>query len=141
MVVDASNVWDHILGRITVIPFPSHPTFVPSATFRTMGRHWAMSRCTKEGTVLIARVRSGANDTGFFFGPFGVATRRTCARPCRNWLIIRDEELVRWMGLKAFGRSITNFARVATPLWPSVGVKPNTWKSWRLGVFRDSPNV
>ncbi len=27
---------------------------------------------------------------------------------------------------------------VATPLQPSVGVKPNTWKSWRLGVFRDS---
>jgi len=27
---------------------------------------------------------------------------------------------------------------VATPLWPSVGVKPNTWKSWRLRVFRDS---
>jgi len=27
---------------------------------------------------------------------------------------------------------------VATPLWTSVGVKPNTWKSWRLGVFRDS---
>ncbi len=27
---------------------------------------------------------------------------------------------------------------VATPLWPNVGVKPNTWKSWRLGVFRDS---
>jgi hypothetical protein len=25
------------------------------------------------------------------------------------------------------------FARpVATPLWPSVGVKPNTWKSWEL---------
>jgi hypothetical protein len=22
---------------------------------------------------------------------------------------------------------------VATPLWPSVGVKPNTWKSWDLG--------
>jgi hypothetical protein len=22
--------------------------------------------------------------------------------------------------------------RVATPLWPSVGVKPNTWKSWDL---------
>jgi hypothetical protein len=21
---------------------------------------------------------------------------------------------------------------VATPLWPSVGVKPNTWKSWDL---------
>jgi hypothetical protein len=27
---------------------------------------------------------------------------------------------------------------VATPLWPSVGVKPNTWKSWGLGVLRDS---
>jgi hypothetical protein len=27
---------------------------------------------------------------------------------------------------------------VATPLWPSVGVKPNTWKSWRCGVLRDS---
>jgi len=31
-----------------------------------------------------------------------------------------------------------NSKSVATPLWPSVGVKPNTWKSWRLGVFRDS---
>jgi hypothetical protein len=30
------------------------------------------------------------------------------------------------------------FDNVATPLWPSVGVKPNTWKSWRLGVLRDS---
>jgi len=28
---------------------------------------------------------------------------------------------------------------VATPLWPSVGVKPNTWKSWRFGILRDSP--
>jgi hypothetical protein len=27
---------------------------------------------------------------------------------------------------------------VATTLWPSVRVKPNTWKSWRLGVFWDS---
>jgi hypothetical protein len=27
--------------------------------------------------------------------------------------ITRDEELVRWMGLKAFGRSISNFARLA----------------------------
>ncbi len=26
---------------------------------------------------------------------------------------------------------------VATPLWPSVGVKPNTWKSWRFGALRD----
>ncbi len=27
---------------------------------------------------------------------------------------------------------------VATLLWPSVGVKPNTWKSWGFGVLRDS---
>jgi len=27
---------------------------------------------------------------------------------------------------------------VATLLWPSVGVKPNTWKSWRFGVLWDS---
>jgi hypothetical protein len=27
---------------------------------------------------------------------------------------------------------------VATPLWPSVGVKPNTWKSRGFGVLRDS---
>jgi hypothetical protein len=27
---------------------------------------------------------------------------------------------------------------VATLTWPSVGVKPNTWKSWGLGVLRDS---
>ncbi len=85
MVVDASNVWDRILGRIVVIPFPNHPTFVRSATFRTTGQRWATSHCTKEGTVWIARVRSGANDIEFLFGPFGVATRRTCARPCRNW--------------------------------------------------------
>ncbi len=27
---------------------------------------------------------------------------------------------------------------VATLAWPSVGVKPNTWKSWGLGVLGDS---
>jgi hypothetical protein len=27
---------------------------------------------------------------------------------------------------------------VATLLWPSVGVKPNTWKKWGFGVPRDS---
>jgi hypothetical protein len=31
-----------------------------------------------------------------------------------------------------------DMVRVATPLWPSVGVKPNTWKSWRFGVLQDS---
>jgi hypothetical protein len=30
--------------------------------------------------------------------------------------------------------SLTHF--VATPLWPSVGVKPNTWKSWELESSR-----
>jgi len=30
-------------------------------------------------------------------------------------------------------KSIVNYDIVATPLWPSVGVKPNTWKSWRFG--------
>jgi hypothetical protein len=27
---------------------------------------------------------------------------------------------------------------VATLLWPSVGLKPNTWKKWGFGVLRDS---
>ncbi len=27
---------------------------------------------------------------------------------------------------------------VATPPWPSVGMKPNTWESWGFGVLRDS---
>jgi hypothetical protein len=27
---------------------------------------------------------------------------------------------------------------VATLFWPSVGVKPNTWKKWGFGVLRDS---
>jgi hypothetical protein len=27
---------------------------------------------------------------------------------------------------------------VVTLTWPSVGVKPNTWKSWGFGVLRDS---
>jgi hypothetical protein len=27
---------------------------------------------------------------------------------------------------------------VATLLWPSVGVKPNTWKKWGFGVLQDS---
>jgi hypothetical protein len=54
MVINVSNVWDRILGRIALIPFPSHLTVVPSATFCTTGRCWVMSRYTKEGMVLIA---------------------------------------------------------------------------------------
>jgi hypothetical protein len=34
--------------------------------------------------------------------------------------------------------NITGTDNVATPLWPSVRVKPNTWKSWGFGVLRDS---
>ncbi len=32
--------------------------------------------------------------------------------------------------LKEFFKASTYIIDVATPLWPSVGVKPNTWKSW-----------
>jgi hypothetical protein len=74
MVIDASNVLDHILGRIAIIPFPIHLTIVPSATFCTMGKHWAMSHCMKEGMLLISWVKFEVKDTEFFFGPFGIAT-------------------------------------------------------------------
>jgi hypothetical protein len=40
--------------------------------------------------------------------------------------------------IKNFAKIATPLTNVATPLWPSVGVKPNTWKSWELGVLRDS---
>jgi hypothetical protein len=33
---------------------------------------------------------------------------------------------------------IPTWMNVATPLWPSVGVKLNTWKRWGFGVLRDS---
>jgi hypothetical protein len=84
MVTSASNVSDRIRGPIVAIPFPCRLTIVPSATFSTTGRRWAMSPCTKGGMALIARVRSEANDTGFSFGLFGVETRRTCTGPCRS---------------------------------------------------------
>jgi len=84
MVMNASNVLDHILGQISIIPFPTHLIIVPSATFCIMGRHWVMSHYMKESMVLIARVRSKVNDTKFFFGSFGVATHQTCTRPCQN---------------------------------------------------------
>ncbi len=40
--------------------------------------------------------------------------------------------------LTNYFRMTQNAGIVATPLWPSVGVKPNTWKSWGFGVLRDS---
>ncbi len=33
---------------------------------------------------------------------------------------------------------VTTWLYVATLTWPSVGVKPNTWKSWGFGVLWDS---
>jgi hypothetical protein len=84
MVIDASNVSDHILGQIIVIPFPNYLTIVPSATFCTMNKRWAMSLCMKESTMSIARVKFRVNGIRFFFGPFGIATHQTCTRPCPN---------------------------------------------------------
>jgi hypothetical protein len=68
MVINVSNVLDSILGRIAIIPLPTHLTIVPSATFCTMGKHWAMSHCMKEGTMLIAQIKSKVNDTKFSLG-------------------------------------------------------------------------
>jgi hypothetical protein len=42
-----------------------------------------------------------------------------------KWIL--EGEGVRYLGV-----------HVATLTWPSVGVKPNTWKSWGFGVLRDS---
>jgi hypothetical protein len=35
-------------------------------------------------------------------------------------------------------KNVITMLVVATLTWPSVGVKPNTWKSWGFGVLRDS---
>jgi hypothetical protein len=45
-------------------------------------------------------------------------------------------EMVR--NLVPFPTSNTKRGSVATLLWPSVGVKPNTWKELGFGVLRDS---
>jgi len=37
-----------------------------------------------------------------------------------------------------FGQSVRMRLTVATLLWPSVGVKPNTWRKWGFGVLKDS---
>jgi hypothetical protein len=72
-----------------------------------------MSNCTKEGTAVIARVKFGVNDIGFFFGPFGVATHQKHAQGhARLRNIAGDEEFTRWMGLKALGHSVTNFTQL-----------------------------
>jgi hypothetical protein len=51
--------------------------------------------------------------------------------PIRSWLV----HLLCSCPLSNFYRRVTS---VATLLWPSVGVKPNTWKKWGFGVLRDS---
>ncbi len=46
----------------------------------------------------------------------------------------RREEMIKEMEVEKF--NLVDFSQVmssvATPLWPSVGVNPNTWKSWEL---------
>jgi hypothetical protein len=57
-----------------------------------------------------------------------------------NWLVINKGlsgkgtiPIIDMLGLK-----LIQSRTVATLTWPSVGVKPNTWKSWGFGVLRDS---
>jgi hypothetical protein len=51
--------------------------------------------------------------------------------------IEQTPELLRDVGLVVL--SIVDGIRLVAPLlWPSVGVKPNTWKSLGVGVLRDS---
>jgi len=48
-------------------------------------------------------------------------------------------KFITWLGLSCCTKNSNPLSIrfpsffVATPLWPSVGVKPNTWKSWRFG--------
>jgi len=57
--------------------------------------------------------------------PLGLRVEGHCKSKCRCSCAVLFKEVYVLFG-------------VATPLWPSVGVKPNTWKSWRFGVLRDS---
>jgi hypothetical protein len=45
----------------------------------------------------------------------------------REWTLTLPSEIPFW-----------ELESVATLFWPSVGVKPNTWKKWGFGVLRDS---
>jgi hypothetical protein len=48
-------------------------------------------------------------------------------------------KVVAYSRVRAVVSQVTPIARgVATLLWPSVGVKPNTWKKWGFEVLRDS---
>jgi hypothetical protein len=48
-------------------------------------------------------------------------------------------KLSNWRPITLLGSMYKVLAKiVATPLWPSVGVKPNTWKSWGFGVLPES---
>jgi hypothetical protein len=48
-------------------------------------------------------------------------------------LLVRSN--IDWFGADIMSKTS---ALVATLLWPSVGVKPNTWKKWGFGALRDS---
>jgi hypothetical protein len=50
---------------------------------------------------------------------------------------VKPTFILEW-GAYAYNVLSFGLCNVATPLWPRVGVKPNTWKSWRFGVLRDS---
>ncbi len=61
---------------------PQSPDSCPKCHLLHNGQAFGNVSC--KGMALIARVKFGLNDTEFFFGPSGVATHRTCTRPCRN---------------------------------------------------------
>ncbi len=75
-----------------------------------------------QGVSLARASRQPHHSSGYAIGPYQASKR---ALDLDEWEI-------------QFGLPALDGPSVATPLWPSVGVKPNTWKSWRLGVFRDS---
>jgi hypothetical protein len=77
----------------------------------------------------------------------GGHTPRTVLLDTNTQLIILGVQFVKKMGMFNFKlrksmwqirTTSGSIEDVATPLWPSLGVKPNTWKSWGFGVLRDS---
>jgi hypothetical protein len=73
------------------------------------------------------------------FSPFMILNGRTPHLRVDNYLhsliIVVDDIVDAKTIVKQF---LQKMKFVATLTWPSVGVKPNTWKSWGFGVLRDS---